>query len=62
MKSKEQIERMVESIKNEMSEIHEQRMELLSENGGIDTEQNIDMISDIVTLSNQIKVLEWVLS
>jgi hypothetical protein len=62
MQSKEQIERMIESIKVEISEIHEQRMELLSKNGGINTDQNIDMLSDIATLSNQIKILEWVLS
>jgi hypothetical protein len=62
MQSKEQIERMIESIKVKISEIHEQRMELLSKNGGINTDQNIDMLSDIATLSNQIKILEWVLS
>jgi hypothetical protein len=62
MQSKEQIERMIESIKVEISEIHEQRMELLSKNGCINTDQNIDMLSDIATLSNQIKILEWVLS
>jgi hypothetical protein len=62
MQSKEQIERMIESIKVEISEIHEQRQDLLSRNGGITTDQNIDMLSDIATLSNQIKILEWVLS
>jgi len=62
MQSKEQIERMIESIKVEISEIHEQRQDLLSRNGGIMTEQNTDMLSDIATLSNQIKILEWVLS
>lgn len=62
MQSKEQIERMIESIKVEISEIHEQRMELLSKNGGINTDQNTDMLTDIATLSNQIKILEWALS
>lgn len=62
MQSKEQIERMVESIKVEISEIHEQRQELLSMNGGIITDKNTDMLLDIATLSNQIKILEWVLS
>jgi len=62
MQSKEQIERMIESIKVEISEIHEQRQDLLSGNNGIMTEQNTDMLSDIATLSNQIKILEWVLS
>jgi hypothetical protein len=62
MQSKEQIERMIESIKVEISEIHEQRQDLLSRNGGIMTDQNTDMLSDIATLSNQIKILEWVLS
>ena len=62
MQSKEQIERMIESIKVEISEIHEQRQDLLSRNGGIIIEQNADMLADIATLSNQIKILEWVLS
>ena len=62
MQSKEQIERMIESVKVEISEIHEQRQDLLSRNGGIMTDQNTDMLSDIATLSNQIKILEWVLS
>ena len=62
MQSKEQIERMIESIKVEISEIHEQRQDFLSRNGGIMTDQNTDMLSDIATLSNQIKILEWVLS
>jgi hypothetical protein len=62
MQSKEKIEKMIESIKVEISEIHEQRMELLSKNGGINTDQNTDMLTDIATLSNQIKILEWVLS
>ena len=62
MQSKEQIERMIESIKVEIAEIHEQRQDLLSRNGGIMTDQNTDMLSDIATLSNQIKILEWVLS
>lgn len=62
MQNKEQIERMIESIKVEISEIHEQRQELLSKNRGIINDQNTDMLSDIATLSNQIKILEWVLS
>ena len=62
MQNKEQIERMIESIKVEISEMHEQRQDLLSRNGGITTDQNTDMLSDIATLSNQIKILEWVLS
>lgn len=62
MQSKEQIERMIESIKFEISEIHEQRQDLLGKNGGIMAEQNTDMLSDIATLSNKIKILEWVLS
>jgi hypothetical protein len=62
MQSKEQVERMVESIKVDISEIHEQRQDLLRRNGGIMTDTNTDMITDIATLSNQIKILEWVLS
>jgi hypothetical protein len=62
MQSKEKIEKMIESIKVEISEIREQRMELLSKNGGINTDQNTDMLTDIATLLNQIKILEWVLS
>ena len=62
MKNKEQIEKMIESIKIEIVEIHKQRQDLLSRNGGIRIDQNTDMLSDIATLSNQIKILEWVLS
>jgi peptidoglycan hydrolase CwlO-like protein len=62
MKSKEQIEKMIESIKVEIDEIHKQRQNLLNRNGGIIDEQNNDMLQDIATLSNQIKILEWVLS
>lgn len=62
MQSKEQIERMIESIEVEIDEIHEQRQDLLSRNGGIMTDQNNDMLSDIAALSNQIKILKWVLS
>lgn len=62
MQSKEQIERMIESIEVEITEIHEQRQYLLSRNGGIMKDKNRDMLLDIATLSNQIKILEWVLS
>lgn len=61
MQTKESIEKKIQSFKLEIDEIHQERHELLSKNGGILTEQNADMISDIVTLFNQIKILEWVL-
>jgi hypothetical protein len=62
MKSKEQILTKILIMQNEIIEIHEKRMDLIARNGGIDFGQNTDMISDIATLANQIKILEWVLS
>ena len=62
MKTKEQILEKIESLQLELDSIHEERNELKNKYGGIDPQQNEDMLTDIGTTINNIKMLEWVLS
>jgi hypothetical protein len=61
MKTKEQILEKIKSLQLELDSIHEEREELLYKYGGINPEQNKNMLTDIGTLANQIKILEWVI-
>jgi chromosome segregation ATPase len=62
MKTKEQILEKIKSLESNLDSIHEEREELKNKYGGIDPEQNEDMLTDIATTSDQIKMLEWVIS
>lgn len=62
MKTKEQILEKIKSLESNLDSIHEKREELKNKYGGIDPEQNEDMLTDITITSYQIKMLEWVLS
>ena len=62
MKTKEQILEKIKSLQLELDSIHEERNELKNKYGSIDPQQNEDMLTDIGTTINNIKMLEWVLS
>lgn len=62
MKSKGQILEKIENLQLDVDSIHELREELKSSYGGIDSEQNSDMLLDIATLNDRIALLKWVVS
>jgi hypothetical protein len=62
MKTEEQILKKIETLQLELDSIHEERIQMKERYGGIDSEQNIDMLMDITTTADRIKMLQWVLN
>lgn len=62
MKSEKEIKAMIESMQLEIDNLHNEINELKHYHGGIDSENNKDILNDISILSNKIDSLQWVLS
>ena len=62
MKSKEEIEKKIEDLKNDIDEMHKERNENKEKYGGVSEEYNADFFSDLHQRNAELLTLEWVLS
>jgi hypothetical protein len=61
MKSKEEIERMVKVLQNEINDLHREREILSAKNGGVLEEYNEAFFCDLSFKSAELSALNWVL-
>ena len=61
MKSKEKIKRKLDSLLEDMYDIHTERNEKKDTYGGISEEENEDFFTDLSAKHNQSHILKWVL-
>lgn len=62
MKSKGEIEKKIEELRDEMDEMHRERDENKEKYGGVSEEYNTDFFSDLHQRNAELLTLEWVLS
>tara|TARA_R110000851_G_scaffold65533_1_gene148782 strand:- start:539 stop:736 length:198 start_codon:yes stop_codon:yes gene_type:complete len=61
MKSKEEIKRKLDSLLQDMSDMHTERNEKKEKYGGVSEEENEDFFTDLSAKHNQSHILKWVL-
>jgi hypothetical protein len=61
MKSKEEIKRKLDSLIQDMSDMHTERNEKKEKYGGVSEEENEDFFADLSAKHNQSHILKWVL-
>jgi|LakMenEpi03Aug12_release.lakeMendotaPanAssembly.Ray.scaffolds.fasta_scaffold1613417_2 hypothetical protein len=61
MKTKQEIEKKIEDIKNDIDEMHKERDEIKNKYGGVSEEYNNDFFKDLHQRTSELLTLEWVL-
>jgi hypothetical protein len=61
MKTQLEVENKIITMRSYIDILHEEREDKINVYGGVTTEENEDFHSDISNLTNDIKMLEWVL-
>lgn len=62
MKTKQEIKKKIEDIKNDINEMHKERDTMKNKFGGVSEEYNDDFFKDLHQRNSELLTLEWVLS
>ncbi len=61
MRTEQEIKDKIESLGNDLEELHKDRQSKMTEYGGLSQEENLDFHIGVTKTVSEIRALEWVL-